>query len=174
MPIQSPYKLPFDDNTFDFIYTSQVFEHIQDYSITLSEMARILKPNGFSLNIFPPKWRWIEPHVYVPLAGAIQKKWWLTLWAYLGVKNQFQESLTPLEIAQINYYYLTHSTNYLSTQTIYDLSKHFFREVKFCELYKFKYSRYSSLYLLPLLLRITFLLQAYLCNFNMKVLFLKK
>lgn len=41
-----PHLTAFKDNTFDFIVTFQVIEHIQDDHKFLSEAARVLKPNG--------------------------------------------------------------------------------------------------------------------------------
>lgn len=38
--------LPYDDTTFDAIFSFQVFEHIQDIGVTFSELARVLKPGG--------------------------------------------------------------------------------------------------------------------------------
>lgn len=39
-------KIPFDDNTFDFIVAADVLEHIYDTTNALSELTRVLKPNG--------------------------------------------------------------------------------------------------------------------------------
>ena len=52
-------KLPFKDNTFDFIVCSEVLEHIIDYQSALSEINRILKPQGklaISVPKFFPEW----------------------------------------------------------------------------------------------------------------------
>jgi len=46
-------KLPFKDSYFDFILCSEVLEHIKDYNLCLSELKRILKPNGFLLLTLP-------------------------------------------------------------------------------------------------------------------------
>ena len=39
------YRLPFEDGTFDFCFSDQVFEHIFDYKTTMSEIVRVLKPD---------------------------------------------------------------------------------------------------------------------------------
>ena len=39
-------KLPFPDNTFDIVITSEVLEHIQNDVGAISEMVRVLKPGG--------------------------------------------------------------------------------------------------------------------------------
>jgi len=38
--------LPFEDNSFDFVLTFQVIEHIKDDHAFLSEIARVLRPGG--------------------------------------------------------------------------------------------------------------------------------
>ena len=46
-----PYLLPFEDNTFDIITSSSVFEHSQMFWVLSNEIFRVLKPNGlFYLN----------------------------------------------------------------------------------------------------------------------------
>lgn len=43
---ESIYSLPFPDNTFDVVYSSQVFAHLNDPSTALREIYRALKPGG--------------------------------------------------------------------------------------------------------------------------------
>lgn len=38
--------LPFADNAFDAVFSSQVFEHVADLDFTLREIRRVLKPEG--------------------------------------------------------------------------------------------------------------------------------
>jgi SAM-dependent methyltransferase len=51
-------KLPFADNTFDCVVTSEVLEHLQDDVTAISELHRVLKPGG-SLGVTVPTW-WPE------------------------------------------------------------------------------------------------------------------
>lgn len=39
-------SLPFDDSTFDMVFSKQVLEHVRHPSLLMSEMARVLKPGG--------------------------------------------------------------------------------------------------------------------------------
>jgi SAM-dependent methyltransferase len=39
-------RLPFPDDTFDVVITSEVLEHIQDDVAAIAEMVRVLKPGG--------------------------------------------------------------------------------------------------------------------------------
>ena len=42
-------QLPFADATYDFVFASHVLEHIPDDGKALSEIRRILKPNGIAI-----------------------------------------------------------------------------------------------------------------------------
>jgi ubiquinone/menaquinone biosynthesis C-methylase UbiE len=106
------YRLPFDDDTFDFVYSNSVLEHVRDLDSALLEVRRVLKPGGASLHLFPPKSTPIEPHVFVPLAGLIRSRPWLLFWAALGIRSSFQQDLGWRETAQDNYIYLHNHTFY--------------------------------------------------------------
>src|SRR5882762_3131454 len=84
-------SLPFGDSSFDFVFSDQVLEHVQDHASAFAEIKRVMKPGGIGLHIFPSKLKPTEGHVFVPLGGVIQNRWWLTLWAWLGIRNSFQK-----------------------------------------------------------------------------------
>ncbi len=42
-------RLPFDDNTYDFVFASHVLEHIPNDGKAISEVRRILRPNGMAI-----------------------------------------------------------------------------------------------------------------------------
>ncbi|MEO8971945.1 MAG: class I SAM-dependent methyltransferase, partial [Ktedonobacteraceae bacterium] len=117
------YALPFEDNTFDRIFSFYVFEHVQNWQQALAEIQRVLKPGGACLHIFPSKYCPIEPHLFVPFGGVIQSRAYLALWAYLGIKNSYQKQLSRLEVAAEN-------TRYLSTCTTYYSKAEIIRQVK--------------------------------------------
>jgi SAM-dependent methyltransferase len=51
-------QIPFDDGTFDVVFSSHVLEHIGDIDEALVEMARVLKSGGVAVHIIPsPTWR---------------------------------------------------------------------------------------------------------------------
>ena len=49
-------KLPFEDNSFDIVFSGGVLEYFENYEIPMSEMTRVLRPNGvFAANMVPRK-----------------------------------------------------------------------------------------------------------------------
>jgi SAM-dependent methyltransferase len=113
-----PYKLPYHDGSFDFAFSSQVFEHVMDYESTLSELARILKPGSVCFHTFPSKWRLCEAHTGTPLGGVFQSRYWIAFWAMFGINKRNPKHLKAREIARLDYEYLTTRTNYLSASDI--------------------------------------------------------
>jgi SAM-dependent methyltransferase len=61
-------RLPFADNTFDCIVTSEVLEHIQNDVAALHELSRVLKPGGVLAatvpSWFPEKINWMWSDEY--------------------------------------------------------------------------------------------------------------
>jgi SAM-dependent methyltransferase len=50
-----PYRLPFRANSTDVVVSSQVFEHIPFMWVSMIEIARVLKPNGYAFIIAPSR-----------------------------------------------------------------------------------------------------------------------
>jgi ubiquinone/menaquinone biosynthesis C-methylase UbiE len=42
-------SLPYPDNSFDFVFCTEVLEHILEYDLALKEIFRVLRPNGVLL-----------------------------------------------------------------------------------------------------------------------------
>jgi SAM-dependent methyltransferase len=131
--IREPYALPFPDDSFDFIVSHQVFEHVQQPEVACREIARVLRPGGLSIHVFPSRYRLVEPHVFVPLASFYRSPWWLSLWAMLGVRNEYQKGLTSKETAEHNRAFLSSETNYLTRSEIRNVFETAFTEVRFIE-----------------------------------------
>jgi SAM-dependent methyltransferase len=106
------YRLPFDDQEFDFVYSTSVMEHVTDPGRALEEIARVLRPGGVSAHVFPSRWRPIEPHIYTPFGGRVQNYWALRLWAALGIRNEYQAGLSPTETALHNAQYCKTGLSY--------------------------------------------------------------
>ena len=51
-------KMPFDDASFDVIFSCHVIEHVEDFAVFCEETRRVLKPNGTIIHIAPSStWR---------------------------------------------------------------------------------------------------------------------
>lgn len=53
-------KLPFDDNSLDFVYSSHLLEDYLDWTPVLKEWVRVLKPGGNLIILVPDKKLWNE------------------------------------------------------------------------------------------------------------------
>jgi ubiquinone/menaquinone biosynthesis C-methylase UbiE len=42
-------QLPFDDGEFDLVFSQMVLHHIQEWEVALSEISRVLRPQGYYL-----------------------------------------------------------------------------------------------------------------------------
>jgi SAM-dependent methyltransferase len=66
--------LPFTDNTFDKIVCSEVLEHLPDYQTVLTEIRRVLKPDGLLAVSVPRAWPekicWRLSSAYHQVAGG--------------------------------------------------------------------------------------------------------
>ncbi len=131
--IFSPEELAACRESFDFIFSNQVLEHIIDYPQTLRQIYDLLKPGGVSLHFFPSKWRLIEPHIYVPFAGAFSSKAYLSFWAKMGIRNEFQQDKSWEDVKKENFDFCQNSLNYLNSQEIYQACQALFGRVEFRE-----------------------------------------
>ncbi len=137
----NPYKLPFNDKTFDFIFSDDVFEHVRNYQETINEISRVLKPNGICLHTFASRYRPIETHTFIPLSSIIKSFWWLNLWAFLGVGSKKHAELSLKEKTKFYFDYLNNSTNYLPKRKLLNFFTASFHDVKFCETEFLKFSQ---------------------------------
>jgi SAM-dependent methyltransferase len=60
--------IPFESATFDAIYANQVFEHVKFIDQIYAECARVLKPGGVMITLFPLATYPIELHARIPFA----------------------------------------------------------------------------------------------------------
>ena len=59
-------RVPFGDTSFDLIVSNQVLEHVRDLEGTVSELSRLLKPDGRLLILCPTREVVREAHCGVP------------------------------------------------------------------------------------------------------------
>lgn len=66
-------RIPFPDRHFDVVVANQVFEHVSNLGVALGEIARVLKPCGFLLCLFPSREVIREGHCGIPLIHWFRK-----------------------------------------------------------------------------------------------------
>ena len=139
----APYRLPFDDASCDVVFSITVLEHVMDYDQACAEIARVLKPGGLSVHVFPSRWKPIETHAFVPFASVCQSYWWLYLWALAGIRNEFQGGWSVRQTAAANARFLREETNYLTERQIRAVAGRYFGDCGFVEEALFKPDRYA-------------------------------
>ena len=96
-------KIPFEDNTFDIVFSSNVLEHIPHIYEFQKEIHRVLKPDGCVLHVLPSSsWRlwtnithllkcWTIPNAHGEHAGNslmeiyyFSRRWWTRLFRETG------------------------------------------------------------------------------------------
>jgi SAM-dependent methyltransferase len=108
-------RLPFANETFDLVLSDQVFEHVQDQVSVWRELHRVTKVGGHALHVIPARYMPIEGHIYVPFGYVMSYRWWYLLWAWLGVRNEFQKGMKPDEVVERNLMYHVEALRYVPT-----------------------------------------------------------
>jgi ubiquinone/menaquinone biosynthesis C-methylase UbiE len=148
------YKIPFDNERFDFVVSWDVMEHVQHHAEALSEINRVLKPGGRSLHFFPSRYCILEPHIGVPLGTVLQGYSYLYLWALLGLRDKSQQACTAREVASKNYEFLSKDTKYLSKRRLVRLADGCFRDIEFVEKHFWKHTGGKGQFIYKILSRL--------------------
>jgi hypothetical protein len=125
------YTIPFENDSFDIVVSTQTLEHVLQPAPIMAEIARVLSPRGLALNLYPDLKRVIEPHIYVPFATRTKKWWWLYLWGLLGIRNEFQKAMSARKVADQNLRYLETGVKYLTDPEMKACADPYFGEVSF-------------------------------------------
>ena len=100
-------KTQFEDGFFDVIISNQVLEHVSDLDGIACEMSRVLKINGSVLNLFPARFRFVEPHYKLPFIHWLPKtkirKVLLSIFLRLGMASHLFPTYSLAERVQIIY-----------------------------------------------------------------------
>ena len=66
-------KLPFGDETFQSVFSYQVFEHIKDLEFSAKELARVTKSGGVVYSEFAASYPYVDCHTGLPFIYLMQK-----------------------------------------------------------------------------------------------------
>jgi len=123
-------RLPFKQNSFDYILCSQVLEHIKNTENIIKEISRVLKPTGEALFNFPNRLAPKAPH---------SPPWW---YSYLprAVGIRLSEIFLDKETAE---YYKTSEFMLTPLKSRLYLNRHF-TSVRY-DTFKYKYEYQTDL-----------------------------
>jgi SAM-dependent methyltransferase len=70
------HRIPFPDDTFDVVYSSNVLEHVAHVDAFQGEIRRVLKPDGVAIHVVPSAtWRfWSNPAHYCYIAKRVVER----------------------------------------------------------------------------------------------------
>ncbi len=66
-------RTAFADRSFDLIMSYQVLEHVADLPSVAAEVARLLRPGGMSVHLYPAHRRIVENHLNMPFVHWLPK-----------------------------------------------------------------------------------------------------
>lgn len=104
------FKLPFEDNFFDYIISFQVFEHIDNLEEVVSELYRIVKPNAQIYLEFPSANVIVEPHLEIPFVHKLN---------YSKLRELYIEFFAKLKKIKKPHEYAKMQNDYLNTSCFY-------------------------------------------------------
>jgi SAM-dependent methyltransferase len=123
----SPYRLPFEDASFDVVVSASVLEHARNPEEYLVEIRRVLKPGGVAMHLLPGKWYLpSEPHIFIPLANYFYPRcpsWWLAACVLVGLCDPVHRRRGRREAVKIFRQFLDNQVFYLSTREHERLSR---------------------------------------------------
>jgi 2-polyprenyl-3-methyl-5-hydroxy-6-metoxy-1,4-benzoquinol methylase len=67
-------NLQFEDNSFDVVVCSQVYEHVPSAEKMMAEISRVLVPGGICYFAASNRIMWNEPHYNLPLLSVIPRR----------------------------------------------------------------------------------------------------
>jgi SAM-dependent methyltransferase len=120
--IRAGETLPFADQTFHFVVSDQVLEHVEQLEPVALELARVTRVSGAGLHRFPSRLRFFEPHLGLPLVHWLPKtrvrKGWIALLLLLGADPGWTRGGPVSARAGMYYRYGVEHTYYRSTRAI--------------------------------------------------------
>ena len=78
---------PFDDGTFDYIYSVSVLEHVSDSGAVMKEAYRVLKPGGRFYLAFPNRWNPKETHTGLWFLSCLPRKTYQVFISFFKAKS---------------------------------------------------------------------------------------
>jgi len=98
----SDTALPFPAASFDVVITNHVIEHVGDRDAQLhhlTELRRVLKPDGVGYLAVPNRWMLVEPHYKLPFLSWLPRTWRTPFLRLSGLGTHYD--CKPLALAEL-------------------------------------------------------------------------
>jgi SAM-dependent methyltransferase len=186
--ITSNDKLPYDNNSIDYVISNQVMEHVFDPKHTIEEVSRILRYGGKSIHLFPLRRYWFEGHLFLFFVHRIYNYDYLFLYIKLlsllrlgkfgAHKLAYNSSISDFSEAHSDY--MIFNTHYLTKSRLLEICKKASLRSSFRYTEHFYWNKLRQLFGLKLWERysdftiINFTLFPFFCRISCSTLFLEK
>jgi len=113
-------RYPLHGGTFDFIYSDNVIEHVEDLNAFIDEVARLTTQDGKGFHIFPSIWKPTEVHLRIPFVHWLPKNRTRYYFIRIAMSAGFDpywvrnEGKEKHEAAEDYYNYIQNNTYYRS------------------------------------------------------------
>jgi ubiquinone/menaquinone biosynthesis C-methylase UbiE len=97
-------QLPFADQSFDVVLTNHVIEHVgneQAQRAHLSELHRVLRPDGVGYLAVPNRWMLVEPHYKLAFLSWLPHAWRTPYLRAMGKGEMYD--CEPLQMRQLEH-----------------------------------------------------------------------
>ncbi len=91
-------EMPFDDNTFDIVYSTNVMEHVKDPFKVLDEGLRVLKPGGILQYVYPSFHSFFDGHYAVFHPPVLFKSFFPWYIKYIAGRNEAYAKTLNVEL----------------------------------------------------------------------------
>jgi SAM-dependent methyltransferase len=130
-------RIPFPDGSFDCVVSNMVMEHVEDIDAVLAEIARVLKPGGITLNLFPDRGVWVESHCRIPFLhrfpkGSGLRVYYAAALSAMGIGARARPE-NPLPWARRICAWLDQWTHYRSLPELHRKFGHHFHDIRHIE-----------------------------------------
>jgi SAM-dependent methyltransferase len=122
---------PYANESFHFVISNQVLEHVRDHAFLMREVRRTLLDRGISVHLFPLRHYLLEGHLQLPLVHRIRNtdlmRAYITACSRAGLgkfrTHQRTFGSTLEEFSSRHADYMHYFTNYLSQTEVMRLAK---------------------------------------------------
>lgn len=148
--IISEDKVDFKDNTFDVIFSIEVMEHVQDLNSYLTEVRRLLKPNGLFIWTTPCGNSFSVEHIYNIFTNNIEKtsegyrrwKWEDPSHIRRLKTSEIKKIILNNKFSKVNFKFRAHFFSFVSTKL---MQKKLISEENAIKLMKLDYNFFRNL-----------------------------